>query len=93
METRIRIDKWLWHARFYKTRALAQEAAARGHIRLNGNRVQKASAAIGPGDVLTVPRGSSVIAVRVQALALRRGPAKEAQMLYEVITEEVRNDC
>lgn len=87
METRIRIDKWLWHARFYKTRALAQEAATRGHIRLNGNRVQKASAAIGPGDVLTVPRGASVVAIRVQALALRRGPAKEAQMLYEVITE------
>ena len=87
METRIRIDKWLWHARFYKTRALAQEAAVGGLIRVNGHRVEKASAAVGPGDVLTVPRGPTVIAVRVQALALRRGPAKEAQALYEVIAE------
>jgi len=89
MDAKIRIDKWLWHARFYRTRALAQAAASGGLIRLNGHRVEKSSASVCPGDVITVPRGSSVIAVRIQALALRRGPAKEAQMLYEVISESV----
>jgi ribosome-associated heat shock protein Hsp15 len=72
MTERIRIDKWLWHARFYKSRVLAQHAAVSGLIRLNGARVQKASAGVGPGDVLTLPRGPAVVAVRVQALAARR---------------------
>jgi ribosome-associated heat shock protein Hsp15 len=89
MEPRIRIDKWLWHARFYRTRALAQAAATGGLIRLNGHRVEKASVGVGPGDILTVPRGTSVVAVRVQALAVRRGAAKEAQGLYEVIGESL----
>ena len=86
---RIRIDKWLWHARFYKTRPLAQKAAEKGRIRLNGQRVTKSSAAVGPGDVLTVPRGREVLAVRVVACGVRRGPAPEAQALYETLTETV----
>ena len=85
----VRIDKWLWHARFYKSRALAQHAAASGLIRLNGARVEKASAGVGPGDVLTLPRGRAVVAVRVQALAVRRGPAREAQTLYEIVSESM----
>jgi ribosome-associated heat shock protein Hsp15 len=89
MSERIRIDKWLWHARFYKSRALAQHAAVSGLIRLNGARVEKASAGVGPGDVLTLPRGAAVVAVRVQALAIRRGPAREAQTLYEILSESV----
>ena len=89
MGERIRIDKWLWYARFYKSRALAQHAAVSGLIRLNGARVEKASAGVGPGDVLTLPRGRAVVAVRVQALALRRGPAHEAQTLYEILGESV----
>jgi ribosome-associated heat shock protein Hsp15 len=89
MGERIRIDKWLWHARFYKSRALAQHAAASGLIRLNGARVEKASAGVGPGDVLTLPRGRAVVAVRVQALAVRRGPAREAQTLYEIVSESM----
>jgi len=89
MGERIRIDKWLWHARFYKSRALAQHAAVSGLIRLNGARVEKASAGVGPGDVLTLPRGHAVVAVRVQALAIRRGPAREAQALYEILSESV----
>lgn len=87
MEPRIRIDKWLWHARFYRTRAMAQQAATKGHIRLNGARVEKASAGVGPGDILTLPRGNSVVAIRVQALAIRRGPARDAQALYEIVEE------
>jgi len=82
-----RIDKWLWHARFYRTRVLAQAAASGGLIRLNGHRVEKSSVSVGPGDVLTLPRGREVIVVRVIGLAERRGPASEAQRLYEILTE------
>ncbi|MBV9571683.1 MAG: RNA-binding S4 domain-containing protein [Alphaproteobacteria bacterium] len=82
----LRIDKWLWHARFYKTRGLAQAAACSGIVRLNNARVQKAGVSVKPGDVLTVPRGHrGVTVVRVQALGIRRGPACEAQALYEVL--------
>lgn len=82
-----RIDKWLWHARFYRTRVLAQAAASGGLIRLNGHRVEKSSVSVGPGDVLTLPRGREVIVVRVIGLSERRGPASEAQRLYEILTE------
>ena len=87
MAERVRIDKWLWHARFYRTRVLAQSAASAGLIRLNGQRVEKSSAAVGPGDVLTLPRGREVVVVRVVGLAPRRGPAREAQVLYEILGE------
>lgn len=84
----LRIDKWLWHARFYKTRNLAQQAACSGVLRLNNARVEKASVAVKPGDVLTLPRGQrEVTVVRVQALGSRRGPAPEAHTLYEVVSD------
>ncbi len=86
---RIRIDKWLWHARFYKTRPLAQKAADSGVIRLNGQRVRKSGTFVKTGDILTVPRGGEPVAVRVLALGTRRGPASEAQGLYETLTETV----
>jgi ribosome-associated heat shock protein Hsp15 len=82
---RIRIDKWLWHARFFKTRALAQDAAASGIVRLNGARVVKSGHGVKLGDVLTVPAGREVLAVRVVAFGLRRGPAAEARLLYEIV--------
>ena len=82
---RIRIDKWLWHARFYKTRSLAQDAATSGMLRLNDVRVEKAGASVKPGDVLTLPRGREILVVRIQSCGLRRGPAKEAQTLYEIV--------
>jgi ribosome-associated heat shock protein Hsp15 len=83
----VRIDKWLWHARFYKTRSLAQTAAASGRIRLNGLRVEKAHHIVRQGDVLTVARGREVLVVRVCGEADRRGPASEAQALYEIVDE------
>ena len=83
----VRIDKWLWHARFFKTRALAQTAAASGRIRLNGLPVEKPHHAIKPGDVLTLTRGREVLVVRVCGEAVRRGPAPEAQALYEIVDE------
>jgi len=82
-----RIDKWLWHARFYRTRVLAQAAAAGGLIRLNGHRVEKSSVDVEPGDVLTLPRGREVMVVKVIGIAIRRGPASEAQRLYEILNE------
>ena len=87
MSEQIRIDKWLWHARFCKTRAIAQEKAVQGHIRLNGQRVEKASAGVKVGDVMTIPAGGRVIALKVVGLGERRGPAPEARTLYEVIEE------
>jgi len=89
----LRIDKWLWHARFYKTRSLAQAAACSGVLRLNNARVEKASMAVKPGDVLTVPRGHREVAViRIHALGLRRGPAPEAQALYEIVSDTAALD-
>ncbi len=85
MTERIRIDRWLWHARFYRSRVLAQAAAASGLIRLNGARVEKASAGVQPGDVLTVPRGRDVLVIRIEAVAERRGGAPEARRLYSVV--------
>ena len=84
-EQRIRIDNWLWHARFYRSRVLAQEAAESGIVRLNGARVVKPGHAIKHGDVLTVPQGHEVLAVRVVAFGKRRGPASEARALYEIV--------
>ena len=83
----LRIDKWLWHARFCKTRAIAQQKAEAGHIRINGNRVERSSFAVRIGDVMTLPAGGKVMALRVLGLGERRGPATEARGLYEVIEE------
>ena len=87
MTDRIRIDKWLWHARFYKTRALAQKAANSGRIRRNDVRVEKAGLEVKIGDILTLGRGRDVVVVRILACGIRRGPASEAQMLYETLTD------
>jgi ribosome-associated heat shock protein Hsp15 len=80
-----RLDKWLFHARLDRTRPLAQAAASAGKVRLNGTRVDKPGHAIKPGDVLTLGRGAQIMAVRVVALAERRGSADEARNLYEVL--------
>ena len=80
-----RIDKWLFCARFYRTRALAQAAASSGRLRLNGNRVEKPAQPLKAGDILTIGRGGQVLALKVLALAERRGPASLAQTLYEVL--------
>jgi ribosome-associated heat shock protein Hsp15 len=83
----LRIDKWLWHARFCKTRSIAQSKAAAGLIRLNGQRVEKPSATVRVGDVMTLPAGAGVISIKVLALGIRRGPAAEARALYDILPE------
>jgi ribosome-associated heat shock protein Hsp15 len=77
----------LFHARFYKTRNLAQAAASSGRLRLNGNRVEKPAQSLKPGDILTLGKGDKVLALRVLALAERRGPACKAQQLYEIVAD------
>ena len=80
---RIRLDKWLWHARFFKTRALAARLAGSGKVRVNSVRIARASRNVRPGDVLTFPQGRRIRVVRIAALGIRRGPAPEAAALYE----------
>lgn len=82
----LRVDKWLWHARFFKTRARASEVVSGGHLRLNGQRVAKPAQGVRPGDVLTFPMGRRIRVIRVVALSERRGPAPEAAALYEDLT-------
>jgi len=87
-EERLRLDKWLWCARFYRSRDLAQAACESGRIRLNGHRVEKAGREVRLGDILTVPQARDIVVVRVLAGAKRRGPASEAQTLYEIVAED-----
>lgn len=84
----LRLDKWLWQARFFKTRPIAARLAEKGRIRINRMAVTKPHYRLRPGDVLTFPQGSTIRVVRVLALGTRRGPASEAQALYEDLTDE-----
>lgn len=79
---RLRIDKWLWHARLLKSRSLAAEMVSGGHVRVNGQRIEKPGRAVGPGDVLTLAVAGEVRLLRIRACGTRRGPAAEAQTLY-----------
>ena len=83
---RVRIDKWLWAARFFKTRGDATEAVAGGHVQVNGARVKPAKD-VGAGDRLEIRRGGTQWTVVVQGVAERRGPAKVAAALYEETAE------
>lgn len=82
----VRTDKWLWAARFYKTRNLATEAINAGHIRLNGKRCKPARG-LCIGDVLHITRGSIELEIRVEKLSAMRGPASTAQTLYTETAE------
>ena len=82
---RQRIDKWLWHARVVRTRSAAAALANGGHVRLNGGRVDGASRAVKPGDVVTVALDRTVRVMRVTGFAERRGSAEAARVLYEDI--------
>ncbi|WP_193172831.1 RNA-binding S4 domain-containing protein [Nisaea nitritireducens] len=78
-----RLDKWLWCARFFKSRGLANKMVGAGRLRLSGKVVAKAHQLVRPGDVLTFPQGPHIRVVKVLFLAERRGPAPEAQTLFE----------
>lgn len=84
----MRVDKWLWQARFFKTRGLSAKLVTGGHCRVNGDKIAKAAYSIGPDDVLTFPQGNRVRVIRVTGIGIRRGPATEAQTLYEDLSPE-----
>lgn len=90
-EEACRIDVWLWRARFFKTRSLAARIVEDGGVRLarGGSRsaVDKPSRAVHCGDLLAFAQGARWIAVRVEALGERRGPAPEARTLYSLMDE------
>ena len=82
-EAALRLDKWLWFARFCKSRTQATALCAAGRLRLDGTLVHKAHQPVRPGAVLTFPLGPHIRVIRVLALGLRRGPPAEARALYE----------
>ena len=84
----VRIDKWLWAARFFKTRSQASQAVSGGHVTLNGNRV-KASRSVQAGDMLLVRRDFLEFTIKIVELSERRGPASVAQTLYEETADSV----
>ena len=79
---RLRLDKWLWQARFCKTRAEAAALIGKGRVRVNGAPMAKPGHGISIGEVLTFPLGDTIRLIRVVGLGSRRGPFSEAQMLY-----------
>ena len=79
---KLRLDKWLWHGRFFKTRSMAASVVADHGIRINGTRTQKRATLVSAGDVLTFSQGKTVRVVRIENVGKRRGPAAEAQTLY-----------
>ena len=80
---KLRVDKWLWHARFFKTRTLAAKVVTGGHLRVNSRKAEKSSTCVVAGDVLTFAQEKRIRVIKVIALGTRRGPASEAQLLYE----------
>ncbi|MEL6773489.1 MAG: RNA-binding S4 domain-containing protein [Pseudomonadota bacterium] len=90
---KLRIDKWLYQARFFKTRGLAGEVATTGRLRLNGRHCTKAAQTVSPGDELSFPQANRIRAIRVIALGTRRGPASEAALLYEDLAPEPPRDA
>ena len=85
----VRVDKWLWAARFFKTRSLAAEAVAGGKIDINGDHA-KPSRIVRTGDRLCVRRGPYEWTGVVKAVACLRGPARQAQLLYQETEESAR---
>ena len=81
----MRIDKLLFFLRFAKSRTLAQNWAETGHIRVNGRRVEKGSLSIAIGDVITLPIGDAVVTFKLLSMPIRRGPANEAQLCYQLM--------
>lgn len=88
-----RVDIWLWYARFFKTRSLSTKLCRGGKVRLNGQKITKAKTPVMVGDVLTFPQPNIIRIVKITGFNIRRGPALEAQALYEDRTpppEEIR---
>lgn len=87
-EDRQRLDKWLWFARFAKTRTLAAKLVEAGFVRVNGARAESPAKALAVGDVLTIAVARTTQVVRVEGLGARRGPAPEARLLYSPLMRD-----
>lgn len=79
---KLRLDKWLWYARFFKTRSLAATIVGAGNVRVNAALVKKRSVTISQGDVLTFPKDDHIRVIQIDALDTQRRGAPEAQALY-----------
>mgnify|MGYP001198022883 FL=1 len=88
MTEKIRLDTWLWYARFYKSRSLSSKAILSGKLRLNSNKIIKPASKVKINDVLTINHINMVRIIQVQSLGSRRGPASEAQKLYKDLLED-----
>jgi Ribosome-associated heat shock protein implicated in the recycling of the 50S subunit (S4 paralog) len=88
VEDKLRVDKWLWAARFYKTRALAVDEINKGRVLVNG-QVAKPARELKPGDVVTVRKNEPPIEVQVLGVSRIRGPAPVAATLYQETEESV----
>ena len=82
-QTTLRIDKWLWYARFFKSRSGAARLCAGGRVRVNSQLIAKARHSVRVGDVLTFAQARTIRVIEIMELGVRRGPAVEAQALYE----------
>jgi ribosome-associated heat shock protein Hsp15 len=87
-EDRQRLDKWLWFARFAKTRTVAAKLVTAGFVRVNGARAENPAKPVAVGDVLTIAARHLTAVIRVEALGERRGPAAEARRLYGEVAPE-----
>lgn len=85
-EAKLRLDKWLWQARFFKSRSIAATVCKARKVRINGQHAAKASQTVGIGDILTFPQANRIRVIEIIALGTRRGPATEAILLYNDIT-------
>ena len=83
MTEKIRLDTWLWYARFYKSRSLSSKAILSGKVRVNSNKIIKPASKVKINDVLTINHVTTVRIIQIQSLGARRGPASEAQKLYK----------
>ena len=88
MTEKIRLDTWLWYARFYKSRSLSSKAILSGKLRINSNKITKPATKVKTNDVLTLNYVNEIRIIQIQSLGSRRGPASEAQSLYIDLTED-----
>ena len=89
MTEKIRLDTWLWYARFYRSRSLSSKAILGGKVRVNSNKIIKPASKVKINDVLTINHVNMVRVIQVQSLGSRRGPASEAQLLYKDLSEDI----
>ena len=90
-DDRQRIDRWLWHARVVRTRALAAGLASSGHVRVNGQRITAPGRAVRLGDVLTIALHDAIKVMRILGFAARRGSADQAKSLYDDLSPSPEN--